>query len=61
MSIREGRCEHGEPLLHYIQSRRKATAVQLDVIGQEFLGKIVLFLVQYLIKVAADNGFVGFC
>ena len=48
MSIREGRCEHGEPLFHDIQSGRKATAMQFDVIDQEFLGKIMLFIVQNL-------------
>jgi len=48
----------GVPLLHHFQPRCKAAAVQLDVIGQEFLGKIVPLLVKNLLDVTADNGFI---
>jgi hypothetical protein len=59
MPIREGSCEHNEPLLHHIHSWRKTGAVQLDVFGQEFLDEIVTMLIQNLFEVTTDNGFVG--
>jgi hypothetical protein len=34
--------------------------VKLNSLGQEFINEIVTLVVQYLLNVTADNGFIGF-